>query len=281
MKFRQLRWTIAICCLILSSVKAADSEHVKASLIADVSALRAGRPFALGVLLEIDPGWHIYWTNPGDSGAATMVRFNLPEGFVATPDPFPVPRKIHQPGNEVVYGYEGTVLLSARVMVPETAHIGDEIDLSAAVAWLCCKDVCIPEKEAPVLRMKVSDHGGPANVKEFARYQTTVTPLSGRSPDVERLSATIDRATHVVTVAIHWKAAVSGVEMFPGTDDAVALTNVVVKSAKIEEKGTTTITLKAEILPGQQPAGNRLAVLIAYRDAQGQWRGFETTIPVK
>ena len=41
---------------------------VKASLIADISNIRANRPFTIGVLLEIEPGWHVYWTNPGDSG---------------------------------------------------------------------------------------------------------------------------------------------------------------------------------------------------------------------
>jgi hypothetical protein len=46
---------------------------VKAELRADVSAVKPGEEFTLGVLLKIKPKWHIYWKYPGDAGLATAV----------------------------------------------------------------------------------------------------------------------------------------------------------------------------------------------------------------
>ena len=44
----------------------------------------------VGVLLEVEPGWHVYWMNPGDSGAPTTVSLTLPPGFTAGPVRFPL-----------------------------------------------------------------------------------------------------------------------------------------------------------------------------------------------
>ena len=48
-------------------------ELVKATLIADVSSIQPGQKFRLGVLYRIEPGWHIYWKYPGDSGIPTKI----------------------------------------------------------------------------------------------------------------------------------------------------------------------------------------------------------------
>ena len=44
------------------------ADHVQAELLSDVSAIQPGKPFWLGVHLTVDPGWHVYWKNPGDAG---------------------------------------------------------------------------------------------------------------------------------------------------------------------------------------------------------------------
>src|SRR5438270_12740141 len=66
---------------------------VKADLVTDATAVQPGKAFTVGIRLKIKPGWHVYWINPGDSGAPTTVKWKLPEGFVAGPVQFPVPQK--------------------------------------------------------------------------------------------------------------------------------------------------------------------------------------------
>src|ERR1700722_15895266 len=92
-----------LCCLLVSR---ASAEHVRAELLANTSGVQAGKPFWLGVRLTIDPGWHVYWKNPGDAGLPTRVTFTLPNGFSAGPLRFPTPHRFDQPGNIVAFGYE-------------------------------------------------------------------------------------------------------------------------------------------------------------------------------
>src|ERR1700722_3147986 len=88
------------------AAQASAAPHVQAELLANTSAIQPGKPFWLGVRLTIDPGWHVYWKNPGDAGLATRVKFTLPNGFSAGPLQFPTPHRFDQPGNIVAFGYE-------------------------------------------------------------------------------------------------------------------------------------------------------------------------------
>src|SRR5207247_9661072 len=77
---------------------------VQATLLADVDSVKPGKPFNLGVLLKIKPGWHVYWKNPGDSGLATRVALKLPEGFKGGEPKFPIPVRFDRPGDVVAFG---------------------------------------------------------------------------------------------------------------------------------------------------------------------------------
>src|SRR5687768_10730995 len=96
-----------------AAAAAPNQDLVKAELLADTTAVRAGEPFTVGVLFRLKPEWHVYWTNPGDSGAPVTVRFQLPEGFTAGPVQYPVPVRFVQPGDMVGYGYHDALLLTA------------------------------------------------------------------------------------------------------------------------------------------------------------------------
>ena len=43
------------------------------------------------------------------------------------------------------YGYEGKLWLLQNLTVPADAKLGDTVTLKAAVDWLVCKDICVPE----------------------------------------------------------------------------------------------------------------------------------------
>src|SRR5687768_7951944 len=91
-----------------------NQDLVKAKLLADVSAVKPGEAFTVGLRLSIEPGWHVYWTNPGDSGAPTSVKLKLPAGFKAGPVQYPVPIRFNQPGDVLGYGYEDELMLTVR-----------------------------------------------------------------------------------------------------------------------------------------------------------------------
>jgi DsbC/DsbD-like thiol-disulfide interchange protein len=109
-------------------------ELVQAQLLADVSAVKPGEEFTLGVLLKIKPKWHIYWKYPGDAGLPTTVKWKLPDSIAAQPElRFPLPVRFDQPGDVVGYGYKDEVLLTARVIAPQGAS-GSAHEFAADVA---------------------------------------------------------------------------------------------------------------------------------------------------
>ena len=86
----------------LAACAAPPSDLVKAELLADVSAIQPGKPFNLGVMMKIEPGWHTYWKNPGDSGSPTKISFTAPDGFTIEPLQFPTPIEFNQPGDIIL-----------------------------------------------------------------------------------------------------------------------------------------------------------------------------------
>jgi DsbC/DsbD-like thiol-disulfide interchange protein len=123
---------------------AAEGRHVTASLVAETQSIVPGRSFQLALRQQIEPGWHTYWLNPGDSGLPTTIEWILPQDFGAGPIAWPTPKRIAY-GPVVDYGYENEVLLPVRIDVPSKLATGTNILVAAHANWLVCSDTCIPE----------------------------------------------------------------------------------------------------------------------------------------
>lgn len=153
---------------------------VEASLLADTSAIVPGKPFRLGLLLRMAPGWHTYWENPGDSGLATKFDPQLPEGFSAGPIAWPLPKRIVEPGDIQVYAYKGEVLL-VREITPPAAIDAPEVAINAKSSWLVCEAICIPGKADLQLTLPVAASSEPTNADLFAKFAALV-PSADRPP---------------------------------------------------------------------------------------------------
>src|SRR5437868_12423648 len=95
------------------------ASHAKVGLIAENNSLQPGQTAWVGVLFDLEKGWHIYWVNPGDSGEPPKIQWQLPPGFQAKEIRWPTP--VHLGAGKVIdYGYEGRVLLPVPIQVPST-----------------------------------------------------------------------------------------------------------------------------------------------------------------
>lgn len=83
---------------------------VRVKAITDTTQLQPGGVCRLAVLFDIEPGWHIYWKNPGSSGAATEVTVKASGPVTIGPVQYPRPKIITE-GDDVTYGYEKQVVL--------------------------------------------------------------------------------------------------------------------------------------------------------------------------
>lgn len=112
--------------------------RVELELLTDVASVPAGDSFLVGVRFRLDPHWHVYWKNPGQSGLPTEVTFR---GAETGELQWPAPSRFETPGPIVTFGYENEVLLFAEARAPE----GDgPFELEASADFLVCEDACVP-----------------------------------------------------------------------------------------------------------------------------------------
>lgn len=145
--------------------------HVTAELIAEVSSFQPGQPFWVGLRLEMDDHWHVYWRNAGDAGTPPEIFWNLPQGFSAESIQWPIPEKI-QLGPLTNYGYHDNVIFPIKIIPPESANAGEKLTLSAKAEWLVCKEVCIPGSANLALNLTVSDDATVYNNSDAALINT-------------------------------------------------------------------------------------------------------------
>ena len=137
------------------------TDHVRAELVADRTALVPGTTTMLALRLDIDRGWHTYWRNPGESGLPTTLAWTLPAGYRAGDIMWPAPLALPA-GPLVNYGYEGVVLHLVPLQVPADAAVRQDVTLAARADWLVCKETCVPEGADLTLVLPVARDAGPS-----------------------------------------------------------------------------------------------------------------------
>ncbi|RBM08520.1 cytochrome C biogenesis protein [Novacetimonas cocois] len=121
------------------------SPHGTATLLSDSDTFMPGQEMHFGLRLQLAPGWHTYWLNPGDAGEAVTLALHASGGAVGEGGPieWPVPQRLSD-GPLMSYAYTGDVLLPVR-LEPREAKEGADMVVDATADWLVCATVCVPE----------------------------------------------------------------------------------------------------------------------------------------
>ncbi len=156
---------------------AAEGLHLRVELLAPGATLvRDGKPAAAGLYFKLEPGWHVYWKNAGDSGEPPHLKWTLPAGITASDLEFPAPKRLPL-GPLMDFGYENEVVFPFSLTAARSASSGPA-DLHAKVAWLVCREVCIPGKAELDLIRTVSDHASSSvsqnDLQIIQRFQALV-----------------------------------------------------------------------------------------------------------
>jgi thiol:disulfide interchange protein DsbD len=138
-------------------------QHLSVEWINDEFAVYAPDEILAGLHFKLEPGWHIYWKNPGDAGEPPRIDWELPKGVKAGPMLFPAPKRLPL-GPLMDFGYENEVLFPMTLYVDSTFKPGSTVHLVAKVSWLVCRGSCIPGKtnldlNIPVVRGKPGGNG--------------------------------------------------------------------------------------------------------------------------
>ena len=234
-----------------------------------------GEGFRVGVVLKIQPGWHVYWKNPGDSGAATAVKFKGPAGVEISELRWPVPVKFEQAGGLVGYGYEGEVMFSAMVMTPAEKRVGDSITIDADVAWLCCEKVCVPGEAKFSVTVPVKELGEAANAELFNDWEKRL-PRDGEHVKVVSNGSLAEGKQGEFTIAIEAGEALSKVEFFPLPEEALSVEAV---TGTVEGK-MGRVSFEARVLAGQKLTADVLRGVVAVTFQNGERRGVNVSVPL-
>ena len=248
--------------------------HSDAELISERTALTPGTRATVGLRLRLEPGWHVYWKNPGDSGMATAIAWTLPAGFRTGPIQWPHPVRIDV-GPLTSYGYEGEAVLLADVETPAGLAPGSSATIEAQADWLVCKEVCIPASARLTLTLPVSATAGPLDERwaQAIRAARSAVPVA-----LPEWRASAERASSGFVIRVQPPPGAQRLDhlaFFPERDGVIA--NAQPQRVAASEAG---YTLMLSAPPQAIGKPERLAGVLVARPGFGAAQAIELDVPI-
>jgi DsbC/DsbD-like thiol-disulfide interchange protein len=181
-------------------------------LIWDGNSIRPGHTLWVGALFQLDPGWHIYWQNPGDSGEPPKIQWKLPSDFHGGAILWPRPVLLGK-GSVRDYGYEGQVLLMTPLQTPPNLPTTAPFEIAATVKYIVCREICIPGKADLTLSIPKIGQTTPQPSQWRGLFQRTRAQLPNPLPPYLKVSATSIGGNLVLM--LESTAAMEGMRFFP------------------------------------------------------------------
>ena len=247
--------------------------RIELRLLVDPTA-GPGRVARVGVLFTLDPGWHLYWRNPGEAGLPTKLQFEI-EGARLGPIAWPAPEVFHDSDAGLTsYGYTDSVLLASDLVA---LPAGSARTLRAAADFLICKDQCIPGEVELTRDLDQALADGAAGA-ETARTHALFDAFAARVPQsaaalgvdvgvdgVERPA----RAGDPVRARLSVRGAIASAAFIPESSQAIATSDA--QSAS----GSGPVTLAVE------GADARLSGVLELRGRDGGVRFVALDLPLE
>lgn len=180
------------------------TDQVEVRLVPATTQVRPGERLTLGLHQRIAPHWHTYWRNPGDSGLATRLDWQLPAGAQAGPIQWPIPQHFDI-GPVTNYGYADAVTLLTEVSLPSTLAVGSQVPIEVEANWLVCHELCIPQKARLGLSLPVVAADAPASP-----IDPLITQARAQLPQSPAWSATVARSASGLTLTLPAPAVPAG-----------------------------------------------------------------------
>jgi thiol:disulfide interchange protein DsbD len=191
-----------LLCAANAHAEATPITHGTLELIARNQWIAAGHTLDLGLLFQLEKGWHIYWVNPGDSGEPPRVEWQLPAGLTAGAIEWPVPRRL-ETGSIVDYGYEDRVLLIVPLHAAPTLAAQQPVRIGAHVKLLVCShEMCIPGKAELSLTLPIKSQPPAPDTLTAELFAATRKSLPRPAPGNWKFSVSDANDSFVLTANV-------------------------------------------------------------------------------
>ncbi len=194
-------------------VKAA---HIVAELVPGAASIAPGGATTVALALTMDPGWHVYWANAGDSGEPPSVEWTLPAGVAAGPMRFAAPKRLPL-GPLLAFGYDGTAVFPFPLTAAKTLG-GGKLRLGAHVRWQVCREVCIPGRGFLGLDLPVSAGAQPPLTEPRILAAMAAEPVALPGKDAARVAGSGGQ----LQLTVRTGAREAGAEFYPLDQDVIA-----------------------------------------------------------
>jgi DsbC/DsbD-like thiol-disulfide interchange protein len=261
MRSKVLSILVVLVCGMFCLHAVRGEELVSTQMLADVSAIAPGKPFNVGVKLKIAPGWHVYWVNPGDTGIATKINFNLPDGFTAGAVQYPIPERVDVTGGMVSYAYTDEVMLIATITPPADLKVGTDVSIGAKVSWLVCKENCVKGDAKVGVTLKTGAKPQAENEGEFEKWNELLPKKTNQVVQDVHVDAPGGQFKSASgKLIVKWDKTPEKVEWFPNATEQMMVTSNDLKT----ENGESTVTFKVDALPGGKVSDAVFDSVLAY-----------------
>jgi DsbC/DsbD-like thiol-disulfide interchange protein len=159
---------------------AAQAPEVDVGLVPEVVTVRPGTAFRVGVRLRIPTGWHIYWTNPGQAGGPTTLKWRVHPEIEHRGTEWPLPVREDSSGI-ISHVYRGDVALVSTFGVASSTSLRT-VDLAASLTWVICREICVPQRRDVRVSLPLGTQTAPPSSRWSAFY-TAARPQLPQAPD--------------------------------------------------------------------------------------------------
>src|ERR1051325_2083957 len=143
-----------------------------------VAGARSGAVLLGGIAFQLQPGWHTYWRNPGDSGVPPRFDFSMSDNVETVTVLWPAPAKLDDGAGGTALGYIRQVTLPLRIVAKNTDR---PVTLRADINYAVCEKICIPVEASAELAFNSVASTEDASL--FAALDTVPKPANIGDPN--------------------------------------------------------------------------------------------------
>jgi DsbC/DsbD-like thiol-disulfide interchange protein/cytochrome c biogenesis protein CcdA len=185
-RFSLVTLVLAAMALFGAAPLRAEPNHIVATLAAESATPAPGATVMLAVAMQPEPGWHGYWSNPGEAGFEPRFDWTLPNGATTGPVAFPVPQTLVI-GGLMNYVYEGPHALLIPLKLPTGLAAGTKLPIVLKLDYLACTNqICVPQRAELTTKLTVGD-GTPDARNRFDGWRTKLPTALGATTNFERV----------------------------------------------------------------------------------------------
>jgi thiol:disulfide interchange protein DsbD len=239
--------------------------HSTAHFIFSQTGFNKSATVKAGLRIQLEPGWHTYWINPGDSGAPVMFDWKLPPGWKAGDLQFPLPERLETPPLQS-FGYENEVVFFAELHPPAEGPNTAVVELEAE--WLVCKDICIPAVHR--FKAEISAVASPEPSAEATLFESAAANVPRDSKEV---SGRVKIKGSEVEVTLRTPPDREPVDLFPAPKNL--LSNQVPRITSGEQAGLWTLKLPLSRFGAKAPSHRALVKFKKSAGPEAVWVDLE------